>query len=134
MTPNASIATAWLGRGLGFPLVPGERDRALPLVEGPDKVRQSILTILDTEPGERVMRPSFGCGLRRFLMEPNNVATRALIAHDVELALATWEPRVRLDGVEVLPGADPALVLVAVAYTQLVDGRPDNLVYPLYLV
>lgn len=133
MTPNGSIATAWLGRGLGFPVVPDERDRALALVDGSDKVRQSILTILDTEPGERVMRPSFGCGLRRFLMEPNNVATRALIAHDVELALGTWEPRISLDGVEVLPGPDPALVLVVVAYTHLVDGRPDNLVYPLYL-
>ena len=133
MTPIPSLATAWLGCGLGFPVVPGERDRALPLVAGPDKVRQAILAILDTEPGERVMRPDFGCGLRRFLMEPNTVATRALIAHDVELALATWEPRVTIDRVDVLPGQDPALVLVAVAYTQLVDGRPDNLVYPLYL-
>jgi phage baseplate assembly protein W len=133
MTATPGLATAWLGRGLGFPVVPGARDRALPLVAGPDKVRQSILTILDTEPGERVMRPQFGCGLRRFLMEPNSVATRALIRHDVELALATWEPRVNVDRVEVLAGQDPALVLVAVAYTQLVDGRPDNLVYPLYL-
>ena len=133
MTIAPSLATAWLGCGLGFPVVPGERDRALALVAGPDKVRQSILTVLDTEPGERTMRPDFGCGLRRFLMEPNTVATRALIRHDVEVALATWEPRVKLDRVEVVAGQDPALVLVAVAYTQLVDGRPDNLVYPLYL-
>lgn len=133
MTAGPSIATAWLGRGLAFPVVPDEPGRALALVEGPEKVRQSILTILDTEPGERVMRPAFGCGLRRFLMKPNSVATRALIARDVELALATWEPRVTVDAVEVLPGTDPALVLVAVAYRQLVDGRPDNLVYPLYL-
>jgi len=134
MTVAPSLVTAWLGRGLGFPVVPGERDRALALVSGPEKVRQSILTILDTEPGERVMRPDFGCGLRRFLMEPNSVATRAIIRHDVERALATWEPRVKVDRVEVVAGHDPALVLVAVAYTQLVDGRADNLVYPLYLV
>lgn len=133
MTAITGLATAWLGRGLSFPVVPGERDRALALVAGPDKVRQSILAILDTEPGERVMRPDFGCGLRRFLMEPNTVATRALIRHDVELALATWEPRVTIDRVEVVAGQDPALVLVAVTYTQLVDGRADNLVYPLYL-
>ena len=79
------------------------------------------------------MRPSFGCGLRRFLMEPNNVATRALIRHDAEIALTTWEPRVKVDRVDVVAGRDPALVLVAVAYTHLVDGRADNLVYPLYL-
>ena len=133
MTATPSLATAWLGRGLGFPVVPGERDRALPLVAGADKVRQSILAILDTEPGERVMRPDFGCGLRRYLMKPNSVATRALIRHDVELALVRWEPRVKVDAVEVVAGQDPALALVAVAYTQLVDGRTDNLVYPLYL-
>jgi len=133
MTPATGLATAWLGRGLGFPVVPDARDRSLPVVGGADKVRQGILTILDTEPGERVMRPAFGCGLRRYLMEPNSVATRALIHRDVELAITTWEPRVRLDGVEVVAARDPALVLVAVAYTHLVDGRPDNLVYPLYL-
>ena len=133
MSATSSIVTAWLGRGLGFPVVPGERDRALPFVEGGDKVRQSILTILDTEPGERVMRPTFGCGLRRFLMQPNDVATRATIARDVAQALATWEPRIAVASVDVVPGADPALVLVAVDYAHLADGRPDNLVYPLYL-
>jgi phage baseplate assembly protein W len=133
MTAAPSLATAWLGRGLGFPIVPDDRDRALPLVGGADKVRQSILTILDTEPGERVMRPSFGCGLRGYLMEPNTVATRALIRHDVERALTTWEPRISVDAVDVSAGEDPALVLVAIAYTQLVDSHPGNLVFPLYL-
>ena len=133
MSAPAGLATAWLGRGLSLPLAPDERDRALPLAEGVEKVRQSILTILETEPGERVMRPDFGCGLRRYLMEPNNVATRALIRRDAELALQTWEPRIRVDAVEVVPGNEPSLVLVAVAYTHLVDGSSDNLVYPLYL-
>jgi phage baseplate assembly protein W len=130
---SGSLATALLGRGWAFPVAPNERDRALALVEGAAKVRQSILTTLDTEPGERVMRPDFGCGLRRYLMAPNSAATRALIRHDVELALQRWEPRIRLDDVEALAGEDPALVLVAVAYTHLVDDRPDNLVYPFYL-
>ena len=129
-TGSTALSSAWLGRGWALPLAPSERDRELPLVEGPEKVRQSILTILDTEPGERVMRPSFGCGLRRYLMEPNSVTTRALMRRDVETALGTWEPRITIDSVDVLPGDDPALVFVVVAYTHVVDGRPDNLVYP----
>jgi len=128
-----SLASAWLGRGWGFPVAPDVRDRGLTLVEGADKVRQSILAILDTEPGERVMRPDFGCGLRRYLMAPNSVATRALIRHDVQRALERWEPRIRVDRVDVLPGEDPALVHVVVAYAHVVDGRPDNLVYPFAL-
>jgi uncharacterized protein len=99
---TGSLATEWLGRGWGFPVAPGESDRALPLAEGPEKVRQSILAILDTEPGERLMRPDFGCGLRRYLMAPNSVATRALIRNDVEIALQAWEPRITVDSVDLV--------------------------------
>jgi uncharacterized protein len=124
---------SYLGKGWAFPVRPDPVGRGLGFAEGPEKVRQAIEIILDTEPGERVMRPTFGSGLRRFLMKPNTVATRALIQHDVELALATWEPRVQVTGVQVTPGDDPALVLIGVSYVHVRDGRPGNLVYPFYL-
>ena len=89
--------------------------------------------MLDTEPGERIMRPTFGCGLRRYLMKPNTVDTRALIQADVERTLATWEPRIELESVRVDAGDDPALVLIRIAYTHARDRRPGNLVYPFYL-
>lgn len=125
------MSASRLGRGWGFPVAP--RDGALPWEEGAEKVRQSIWIVLDTEKGERAMRPGFGCGLRRYLMKPNTSATRALIQHDVEQALAAWEPRVALTSVRVDEGEDPSLVLIRVAYTHLRDGRPGNLVYPFYL-
>ena len=121
-----------LGLGWGLPLAPDGAGR-LPLAEGAEKVRQSILIILETEPGERVMRPDFGCGLRRYLMQPNSSATRTLIERDVGRALELWEPRIRLDAVTVSPGEDPALVLIDIAYSHLRDGRRDNLVYPFHL-
>lgn len=123
---------AYLGRGWAFPIEPGA-DGQLDYASGPDKVRQSIRIILDTEPGERIMRPDFGCGLRQFLMQPNTVATRALIQSQVQSALTTWEPRINLTSVDVLPGDDPALVQIAIAYMHVRDGRRDNLVYPFYL-
>lgn len=98
-----------------------------------DLVRQSIETILDTGPGERVMLPAFGCGLRRYLMAPNSVMTRTAIRQDVTQALATWEPRIRLVEVSVTPGEEPTLVWIGISYVRLVDLRPDNLVYPFYL-
>ena len=58
-------------------------------VRGAEKVRQSIWIILDTEPGERIMRPTFGCGLRRYLMKPNTTSTRALIQREVTSALTS---------------------------------------------
>jgi phage baseplate assembly protein W len=123
---------AWIGRGLRFPVRPGA-DGALAYVGGEEIIRQSIETILDTEPGERVMLPAFGCGLRRYLMEPNTAATRAAMQQDITAALTAWEPRIRLTGAGVTPGQDPALVWIEIAYVRLVDRRPDNLVYPFYL-
>lgn len=124
---------AHLGRGLAFPLRPDERTSELPVADGPEKVRQSILLLLDTEPGERVMRPSWGCGLRRYLAKPNSTATRALVQRDVELALSTWEPRIALRSVKVEPGDDPSLVTIEIDYLHARDGSPGNLVYPFYL-
>lgn len=122
----------YLGKGWSFPVAPGA-DNSLDLTQGPDKVRQSIRLILETEPGERIMRPTFGCGLRRYLMKPNTVATRSLIASDVTQALAAWEPRIKVSEISVDPGDDPALVLVRISYVHVRDGRPGNFVYPFYL-
>src|SRR5712691_2557129 len=115
-----------LGRGVPFPVRPAG-DGRFPYAVGGDKVQQSLRIILDTEPGERVMRPTFGCGLRRYLMTPNTVATRTLIQHDVESALTAWEARIQLQAVRVEPGDDQALVLIHIAYVHVRDGRPGNL-------
>lgn len=126
-------SVSMLGRGWAYPVGVNAPAHALTYAEGPEKVRQAIRIVLDTEPGERVMRPAFGCGLRRYLMEPNTVAVRALIQHDVELALRTWEPRIALSRIEVKPGADPVLVEISIEYVHVRTGRPDALVHVLAL-
>lgn len=121
-----------LGRGIGMPLFPGP-DGRMHVAAGPEKVRQAIFIILDTEPGERVMLPEFGCGLRRYLMQPNNPATRADIERATGLALARWEARIKVEQVDVAAGADASLVLIAIHYSHVLDGRRDSLVYPFFL-
>lgn len=128
-----SPVDAWLGTGLRFPVAPDLQTGAIESVGGMDLVRQSIETILDTEPGERIMLPTFGCGLRRFLMAPNTAATRTAMREEITDALATWEPRIRVTGVEVTTGEIPTLVWVDISYLRLLDLRRDNLVYPFYL-
>ncbi len=122
-----------LGRGPSFPPVPRTQLGGLASVDGPEKIRQAIWIVLETEPGERIMRPGFGCGLRRYLMKPNTPATRALIQREVVRALSNWEPRIRLEQVRVEPGEDPAMSLIEVRYTHRRDGSPGSLVYPFYL-
>ena len=121
-----------LGRGWNMPVTPDSAG-SIEYADGPEKVAQSIRIILDTDPGERIMRPSFGCGLRRYLMRPNTSSTRALIKHDVELALANFEPRITVHNTSVDPGDDPSLVLIRINYVHVRDNRPGNLVFPFYL-
>jgi phage baseplate assembly protein W len=124
---------SFLGRGWNFPPDPDQNGGGLEYVGGAEKVRQAIQIILETEPGERVMRPTFGCGLRRYLMKPNTTATRALMQRDVQTALKAWEPRIDVRSVEVTPGDDPALALIEIFYTHKRDGKQGNFVYPFYL-
>jgi phage baseplate assembly protein W len=104
------------GQGLAFPPRVGA-DGRLAWSEGEDNVRESIRLILLTEPGERRMREEFGCGLRRFLFEPNTVTTRALIRERIMRAITRWEPRVKVDDVTVeADGEDPRLVGVQISF------------------
>jgi uncharacterized protein len=130
---DAVTAETWLGRGVRFPVRPDAQSGAVALVGGEAVVRQSIETILDTEPGERIMRPEFGCGLRRYLMEPNSEATRASMQRDIDTALSRFEPRIQLTNVAVTAGEEPSLVWIEISYVRLADRREDNLVYPFYL-
>ena len=85
--------------------------------EGEENVRESLRIILLTEPGERLMREEFGCGLRRFLFEPNTITTRQLVKERIENAIRRWEPRVALNEVIVEPDdQNPRLVAVTILF------------------
>ena len=133
MTAPVGTVPDRLGTGWEFPPRPDMRTGALDWASGAALVRQSILLILDTEPGERVMRPGFGCGLRRFLMEPNTPGTRAAIAREVEASLRMWEPRIEVRSVDVVTTEDPATVLVSVSYAHVRDRSAAVLDVPFTL-
>jgi phage baseplate assembly protein W len=93
------------GRGMAFPPRVG-RDGRIEWSEGEQNIRESIQLILQTEPGERQLLPDFGAGLGRFLHEPNTHATRHAIASRITQALAEWESRITVIGVEVSEATD----------------------------
>lgn len=122
------------GRGLGFPPRVGE-DGRLHWSEGETNVRESIRIILMTEPGERLMLPRFGAGLRRFLHEPNTVSTRRLIQERIEQSLTRWEPRVRLQEVSVEQDPDDSRAAIAtIHYSLIATQTPDQLSLKLELL
>ncbi|HET8682772.1 MAG TPA: GPW/gp25 family protein [Micromonosporaceae bacterium] len=75
------------------------------MVEGDQSVRQALLLLLSTTPGERVMRPGFGSRLHRLVFAPNDDTTAGLAIHYVREAVRRWEPRVEI--IDVDAGADP---------------------------
>jgi uncharacterized protein len=113
------------GQGMAFPPRVGA-DGRIAWSAGEDNIRESIRVVLMTEPGERLRLPEFGAGLGRFLFEPNIVATHALIADQIKGALARWEPRIRVESVDVTAErADTKAAIVTITYrlvaTQAVE-------------
>ncbi|MFM2052571.1 MAG: hypothetical protein RL456_608 [Pseudomonadota bacterium] len=130
--PATTDPKAFLGRGWAFP-VGVDAAGEIGLAEFEQDIRQAIVIILDTEPGERVMRPDFGAGLRGVLFEPINTATLALVRHRVERALVLWEPRVDQIGVAVRADAPRGVLHVEVRYRVRATNTFYNLVYPFYV-
>jgi uncharacterized protein len=115
------------GTGLSFPPRVGP-DGSMVWSSGEINVRECICTILRTSPGERVEMPTFGCGLRRFLFEPNTVATLRLIQQEVIQSLAQWEPRVAIN--DVTAALDPAnqnAAIITVTYTLIATSSQERL-------
>ena len=123
---------AFLGQGWAFP-VAVDATSQIATAAYEDDVQQAIRIILGTEPGERVMRPTFGTGLRGLMFEPINTTTMALAQYRVQQALTLWEPRI--DSVNVVVTADPpnGLLNIAVSYRVRTTNTFYNLVYPFYL-
>ena len=78
MDPNKEL----IGQGWAFPLRLNTRN-AISLVTGNNEIEQAIRIILGTIPGERVMRPEFGCRAWELVFAPNNAATQALLEYYV---------------------------------------------------
>ena len=82
-----------------------------------ESVCHSIQILLQTSPGERLMRPRFGGGLERFLHEPNTLTTRRQIRDLITGSLQRWEPRIMIDRVDVWELDErPDTVRVEIAY------------------
>ena len=124
---------AYLGQGLAWPLQVDSRG-GLALAHGERDLEQAIQIILETAPGERVMRPEFGCRIHDLVFAPHDAATEGLVIHYVEGALERWEPRVAVQQVNI--STDPTrdgVLLIEIRY-QVKDSHDErSIVHPFYL-
>lgn len=131
--PQARTAD-FVGAGWAFPLGV-DATGGIALVRRQQEVEQAIHLILATYPGERPMRPGFGCRLRDFIFRDTGGQTRAELATEVRNSLVSWEPRVEVQSVRVNPAPDdPALLFIDVQYAIKATNDWRNLVFPFYLI
>lgn len=142
------MSKLFLGRGLGFPVSLNSQGK-LQVVEYEESVRQSILIILGTAKGERIMRPDFGCGIYDLVFEVNTPSTAGRVSQSVQDALLVFEPRIDVINVsvnsgiigrnpqtneeEIQPASNGDVMLIGIDYRVRATNNVFNLVYPFYL-
>ncbi|MDX8034352.1 GPW/gp25 family protein [Lentzea sp. BCCO 10_0856] len=124
----------FIGRGLSFP-VRTDATGSVALVGGDREIVESIRLILATAPGERPMRPEFGCAIHDLVFAPADSTTAGQIAYEVRQSLERWEPRVDVTDVVVdFAEADNGTLLIDIRYTLRTTNDPRNLVFPFYVI
>lgn len=127
------MSEKFLGIGWKFPVQLTE-DGAIATSEYEQDIRESILIILGTAIGERVMRPTFGAGIQDHVFDTIDSVTTNLITYDVSEALINWEPRIDVVKVNVSTAeASRGKLSIFVDYRVRATNTIFNLVYPFYL-
>lgn len=123
----------FLGQGWAFPVQFNPRGQ-IALAIGERDIEQSIRIVLETVPGERVMRPEFGCHAKQLLFAPKNAATQGLLMNYVTSALTRWEPRIEVSAVNVIDDTkDDGAWIVEINYIIKSTHDTRSIVYPFYI-
>jgi phage baseplate assembly protein W len=124
---------AFRGSGLAFPLAVTPQGR-LATARAETKIEQAMWLILSTAQGERVMRPTYGCGVHDLVFAPNTPQTAAHVVDMIRRALVAQEPRIAVLDVtsQVSPG-DPSVLLIRIDYRIKENNALGNMVYPFFV-
>jgi len=124
----------FIGRGWAFPLRT-DATGGIALVQREREIEEAIRLVLGTSPGERPMRPEFGCRIHDFVFASADGATAAAIETEVRRALRQWEPRIDVDDVQVsFDARDASLMYIDVRYAIRRTNDRRNLVFPFYVI
>ncbi len=129
------MAEEFVGAGWAFFPMRTDVTGRIVLVTREQEIEESIRLILATAPGERPMRPDFGCAIHDFVFAPADAATAGQIAFEVRTALERWEPRADVLEVRVdFDGSDEGTLHIQIGYRIRGTNDPRNLVFPFYVI
>lgn len=131
---GAGMNMEFVGAGIAFPMRT-DAIGGVALVAREREIEEAIRLILGTAPGERPMRPEFGCRISEHVFAPANATTAGQLAFDVRVALDRWEPRIDVDDVEVtFDAAESGVLYIDITYRIRGTNDPRNLVFPFYVI
>ncbi len=126
--------TEIIGSGLAFPLQVDRRG-GIALARDEQDIDQAIQLILGTAPGERPMRPEFGCGVHDFVFDSIDANTVGQMEEAIRTALERWEPRIEVQTVDFdLSHAGSGLLNIDIRYKVRATNTERNLVHPFYVI
>jgi phage baseplate assembly protein W len=126
------MSEEFIGSGWAFPLRT-DATGSIALVSHDREIEESIRLIVGTAPGERPMRPEYGCGIHDYVFASLHADMTGRIASEVRTALVRWEPRIQVQGVDVtVVDNDQTVALIDIRYSIGDTNDPRNLVFPFY--
>jgi phage baseplate assembly protein W len=125
--PDLDAAEAFAGLSLSA-------QGGIEMVAENDSVRQALLLLLSTIPGERVMRPDYGCLIHRLVFSPNDETTAGLAIHYVRRAIDLWEPRIDVLRLDATRNPEvPERLNILLEYRVRATQQIQSMSYPLNL-
>ncbi|MBC3883338.1 GPW/gp25 family protein [Undibacterium sp. LX40W] len=124
---------SFLGTGWSFPPEFSKRG-TVQMVSAGEDIHQSLGIILATNLGERVMQPSFGCGIKSQVYENINESTMTVLKDLISRAILFYEPRVKLEAINMdTSSAYEGRLDFHIIYNIIATNTRHNIVYPYYL-
>jgi phage baseplate assembly protein W len=128
------MAGEFIGKGWASP-IRTDATGSIALVSGDRELQEAIRLILGTVPGERPMRPEFGCRIHDFVFASVNATTEGRVAYEVKIALNRWEPRITVEDVVVTHDPErEGTLFIDISYVERETNDPRNLVFPFYVI
>lgn len=124
---------SFLGTGWSFPPTFETSTASVQMSSEEVDIRESLIILLSTRPGERVMNPSYGCNLDDLLFAPLTLTLKTFVSDLIETAILYFEPRINLEAIEIVQNRDlEGELLIELKYIIRSTNARTNLVYPFY--
>ena len=127
------LIKSFLGTGWGFPPAFSNKTSDVGMLSDVDDINSSLEILLTTRPGERVMRPDYGCNLDELVFEPLTTTFKTYIKDLVSTAILYYEPRIEVNSIDLDDtGELEGRILIVIDYTVSATNTRFNFVYPFY--